>query len=395
MFPVHLQILLLVGLIIFCLSLILGCILCWRKHSISPGLDKDPVTSSPAPAEPVSCAQNSPPLEGPARYWQQYEELDGDVLCYPSTLPSPAPSGGGYFSEPLSNQTPTACERSEQPKFNFSLRRLSSPQLSSPLYKPIDQSHSSLPSFPKLGLLSRTCRALQRRCTITGDSVSYNEHSRLTCHNAVSASVPEEPIPLVPLTYGSQEICQKSVSPKPCLHFTMAFSKERQTLVVTVLSLSGTFHRLEDVSVLGSLPPLFPCPIQASIHSSLSSEAHRLVLHLRVNSVNELQRCTFRAAVYTRQPHGLGSTTLGELDAGCGGKDWLAGRPFHFTKKLHPNKWTSRQVLKHLTNICKLNYVFPSSLAKAVWLKISEIILIKCGDYHFNYCFFVILSHPI
>ncbi|XP_024912278.1 uncharacterized protein LOC112487147 [Cynoglossus semilaevis] len=125
----------------------------------------------------------------------------------------------------------------------------------------------------------------------------------------------------------------------------MAFSKERQTLVVTVLSLSGTFHRLEDVSVLGSLPPLFPCPIQASIHSSLSSEAHRLVLHLRVNSVNELQRCTFRAAVYTRQPHGLGSTTLGELDAGCGGKDWLAGRPFHFTKKLHPNKWTSRQTL--------------------------------------------------
>ncbi|KAG7457330.1 AT-rich interactive domain-containing protein 3A-like [Solea senegalensis] len=336
---VHLQVLLLVGLIVFCLSLILGCVLCWRESHICSGKDKDPVTSAPAaPAEPVTLTQSSPPLTSTIAFRQQYEELDGDMLEFNSTFTSSGPSEDKFTSGSFSNGARTASERKEQPKSYFSLRRLSTPPLTSPLYKPIDPSHTSLPSFPKLGLLSKTCKALQRRCTITGDTLSCNEHSRLTSPTSISPSMPEEPIPLVPLSYGSSVSCKQPVSPKPCLHFTMAFSPEQHTLAVSVLGLTGTPHKLEDVSVLGSLPPLYPCPIQASTRSSFN-----MLLLLTVNSVSELQRCTFRIVVYTQESHGHRSTALGELEVGCGGQDWRAEHPFHFTKELNPNKWTLKQ----------------------------------------------------
>ncbi|XP_062245027.1 uncharacterized protein LOC133954628 [Platichthys flesus] len=333
---VHIQILLLVGLIVFCLSLILGCVLCWRKSQICSGKDKDPVT--PPPAEPVTFAQSSPHPAATTDSRQQYEELDGDLLEYPSTFTSPAPSEGEITSLPFSNHARTTSEREKQPKTYFSLRRLSTPPLTSPLYKPIDPSHTSLPTFPKLSLLSKTCNALQRRCPVTEDNVSCNEHSRLTNPGAVSPSMPEEPIPLTPPSYGSSASCKQPASQTPCLHFTMAFSPEQHTLAVTVTGLSGTPHRLEDVSVLGSLPPLYPCPTQASVQSRLSTGPRSLVQLLKVNSVHELQRCTLRAAVYTRQPHSLGGTVLGELEVECGGTDWRAEHPIHYTKELNPNK---------------------------------------------------------
>ncbi|KAI3371191.1 hypothetical protein L3Q82_023820 [Scortum barcoo] len=342
---VHLQILLLVGLIIFCLCLVLGCILCWRNSQICPVKDKDPVTSAPAPTEPVTFAQSPPPSAVTTTSRQPYEGLDGDILEYPSTFTSPAPSEGEFVSLPFSNQPTAASEQKEWPESYFSLRRLSTPPLTSPLYKPIDSSHSSLPIFPKLGLLSKTRKALQRRCTVAGGNVFYNEHSRLTSPSSVSPSMPEEPIPLAPLSYGSISSCQQPISPKPCLHFTMAFSPEQQTLAVTIISLTGMPHRLEDVSVLGSLPPLYPCPIQAFAQSSLSPESHRLVLLLRVSSVKKLQKCVLRIALYAREPPSLKGTALGELEAECGGRDWTAEHPFHFMKELNPSKLKRKKSL--------------------------------------------------
>lgn len=298
-----------------------------------PVKDKDPVTS--APAESVTSAQSPPPSATTASR-QQYEGLDADTLEYPSTFTSPAPSESEFTSLPFCT---AASEQKEQPKPYFSLRRFSTP-LTSHIYKPIDP--PSLPSFPKLGLLSKTCKALQRRCTVTGGNISYNEHSRLT--SAFSPSMLEEPIPLAPLSYGSSASCQQPISQNPCIHFTMVFSPEQQTLAVTVLSLTGTPHRLEDVFVLGSLPPLYPCPIEASAQSSLSPETHSLVLLLKVSSVKELQRCVLRIIVYTREPPSLRGTTLGELDAECGGRDWRAEHPFHFTKELNPSKWKLKKV---------------------------------------------------
>ncbi|XP_053175839.1 uncharacterized protein syt18b [Scomber japonicus] len=332
---VHLQILLLVGLIVFCLCLVLGCILCWRTSQICQVKHKEPVTSPvTAPAEPVVFAQSPPPSAATTTSRQQYEELDGDTLEYPSTFSSPAPSEGEFSSQPFPNLARSASERKDHRSY-FSLRRLSQP-LSSPLYKPIDPSHRSMPSFPKLGLLSKTCKALQRRCTVTGDSISYNEDSRLTSSSAVSPSMPEEPIPLVPLSYGSS--CKQRIAPKPCLHFTMAFSPEQQTLTITFLSFTGISHRLEDVSVLGSMPPLYPFPTQASIQSSLSPEPYSRVLTLKVSSVEELQKCTLRVAVYTRELPNQRGTTLGELEAECGERDWKSGREFHFMRELNPDK---------------------------------------------------------
>lgn len=366
MSAVHLQILLLVGLIVFCLCLVLGCVICWKKSQICPVKDKDPVTSAPGHAEPVTFAQNPPPSVVTTASRQQYEELDGDILEYPSTFTSPAPSECEFTSQLYPHHDQADSERQEQPKSYFSLRRLSTPPLSSPLYKPIDPSHVSLPSFPKLGLLSKTCKALQRRCTVTGDSVSYSEHSRLTSPGAVSPSMPEEQIPLAPLSYGSSASCKQPTSPKPCLHFTMAFSPEQQTLTISVLSLSGTPYRLEDISVLGSLLPLHPCPIQACVQTGLSPEPHSLVLHLKVGSVKELQRCSFRTAVYIREPHSLRGSLLGEAEAECGGKDWTAEYPLHFTKELNPNKRKLKKVVTHWMNVCDHTALFGGNGVKAV-----------------------------
>lgn len=337
MSTVHLQILLLVGLIVFCLCLVLGCILCCRTSRICAVRDKDPVssdpvTSAPAHAEPVTFAQIPPPSASMTASAHKYGEQDGDIVEYPSTFPSPTPSEREFASLSFSKRARAGSEQKEQPKSYFSPRRLSTPPLISPLYKPIHHSHTSLPSFPKLGLMSKTYKALQRRCMVTGGKLSYNEHSRLTSPSSVFASSPEEPIPLAPLSYGSGASCQMPVSSKPCLHFTMAFSPEQQTLAVTVLDLTGTTHRLQDASVLGSLPPLYPCPVQASTQSP---ESRSLVLLLRVSSVMELQKCDLRIEVYTREA----PTALGELEVECGGRDWRAEHPFHLAKELNINKW--------------------------------------------------------
>ncbi|KAL6106551.1 uncharacterized protein ACO6RY_10400 [Pungitius sinensis] len=335
---VHLQILLLVGLIVFCLCLVLGCILCCRTSRICAVRDKDPVTSdpvtsAPAHAEPVTFAQIPPPSASMTASTQQHGEQDGDIVEYPSTFTSPTPSEREFASLSFPKRARAGSEQKELPKSYFSPRRLSTPPLISPLYKPIHHSHASLPSFPKLGLMSKTYKALQRRCMVAGDKLSYNEHSRLTSPSSVFASSPEEPIPLAPLSYGSGASCQMPVSSKPCLHFTMAFSPEQQTLAVTVLSLTGTSHRLQEASVLGSLPPLYPCPVQACAQSGPSPESRGPVLLLRVSSVMELQKCDLRIEVHARD------TALGELEVECGGRDWRAEHPFHLTKELNTKKW--------------------------------------------------------
>ncbi|XP_029697751.1 uncharacterized protein [Takifugu rubripes] len=301
-----------------------------------PAKVKDPVTSAPVSAEPVTLSKTPTPSPTAAAARRRYEELDGDTLEYPSTFSSSVSSEGELVTQPLSNRA--ASEQKEQPKSYFSLRRFSTPPLTSPLYRPIDPGHASLPSFPRFGL-SKTCKALKRRCTVTGSTISYNEHSRLTSPAVACPLMPEEPIPLAPLNYGSSISCQQPLSPKPCLHFTMAFSPEEQTLAVSVLRLSGTPHRLEDVSVLGRLPPLYPCPLQASAQKSLSPEADSLLLLLKVGSVEELQRCVLKLTVYTQKPPSLRSSALGELEAECGGREWRGENPFFFRKELNQKKW--------------------------------------------------------
>ncbi|XP_029009277.1 uncharacterized protein syt18b [Betta splendens] len=328
---VHLQVLLLVGLIVFCLSLMLGCVLCWRKSQICAVENKHPVTSAAAPPEPVTFAQDPPPSATAAKRQQQEE----DLVEYPSTFTSPGPSELEFTAQP-----PGASNRRDRSRISFSLRRLSTPPLTSPLYKPIGAGHASRLALPTLGLFSKTRAALQRRCTIAGDRASCNEHSRLT---AVSASMSEEPVPLTPLTYGSGAGCRRAPPPKPCLHLIMGFAPEQQVLTVTVLSVSGTPHTLEDLWVLGSLPPLHPRPTQACARGDPGREAGSLGLALKVSSVEELQRCTLKIAVHAREPNGPGGAALGEAEADCGGRDWLAERCFHVLQELSTNTGAPRK----------------------------------------------------
>lgn len=306
---------------------------------------KDSVTS--APAGPATFSPTLPPSAAAPASRQRYEELDGDVYDYPSTFTSPAPSEGEFTSLAF-KQVPAASEQEGEPRSYFSLRRFSTPPMTSPLYKPIDPSHAALPAFLKLGLFSKTCKALQRRRSVTGDSLSCDEHSRLTSHSAVCPLMPEEQIPLASLSYGCRTSCQQPKSTKPYLHFTMAFSPEHQTLAVTVLRLSGTTHRLEDVSVMGSLPPLHPCPAQASLQSP---ETQCLLLRLTVSSVTELQRCVLRVAVCTREASSMRGSTLGEVEAGCGGRDWRADLPYHFIKELNPNMSSLKTVMSRRPHV--------------------------------------------
>lgn len=297
---------------------------------------KDPTAAA---AEPVTLSKISQPLVTTEVLREQYEELDGDIMENPSTSTSSVSSEGVFVTQPLSNRAAAASEQKEQPKSYFSLRRFSTPQLTSPLYKPIDPGEASLPSFPRFEL-SKTCKALKRRCTVTGSILSYKEHSRLT-----KPLMPEEPIPLAPLNYGSSISCQQPLSPQPCLHFTMAFSPEERTLAVTVLGLSGTPHRLEDVSVLGRLPPLYPCPLQASVQKNPSPAGFSLLLLLKVSSIEDLQRCVLKLTVYTQMPPSLKSIALGELETECRGREWKVENPFFFRKDLNQKKWKLQEVL--------------------------------------------------
>ncbi|XP_057692932.1 uncharacterized protein syt18b isoform X2 [Corythoichthys intestinalis] len=316
---VHLQVLLLVGLVTFCLCLLTGCVLCWWQSGICCEEDKESMTS------PESVTLEPPSSVPPSPSPLQYNELDGDTLDYPSTFSSPAAFEERFTSWSFSSQTRSASERKEHPKTFFSLRRLSNP----PLYKPIDSSHTSLPSFPKL-----LSKALQRRCTVTGDSTGrlYTEHCRLS---SASPSTPEEPIPLVSLDYGSNASCAPST---PHLNFTMLFSPDRQTLTITILSLRGSSQKLEDVSVRACLQPLHPRYVHASNNGGLTQ-----VTLLNVSSAEELQRSTLKIAVYIGDTHGLTGNKLGELQAECWGRDWDTQREIHFTKEIQSSKRVAKK----------------------------------------------------
>ncbi|CAL8261165.1 unnamed protein product [Merluccius merluccius] len=348
---VHLQILLLVGLIVFCLSLILGCVLCWQSTRTSSSDDKECVASAQAPEEPVACPLQDPPPSSASSAVvarQHYQELDGDVLEYPSELSSSAPSEDVFTSltsSPCAHAAPSG--QKEHGKSCFFMRRLSTPQITLPLYQPMDHSRASLPSFPRLGLLSKTRRVLERRCTVTGDKISYGERLRLTGPSGASPpAAAEEPIPLAPLYYGSGHTALPAggggggTGSNPWIHFTVAFSPEHRALTVTIAGLSGTAYRLEDVWAEGSLAPLRPGPGKASGPTGggggggLDSQPQSLVLVLNAGTAEELRRSVLRLSLHTRHPPRAKSSLLGELEVQCEDKDWRADRPIHFTKEL-------------------------------------------------------------
>ncbi|KAJ8272276.1 hypothetical protein COCON_G00111350 [Conger conger] len=336
-FDVHLQVLLGVGLAVFCFCLILGCVLCWRRGKPRPrGQGGGDVTSSP-PTDHVNLAltsssllalTSSSPLALTVPIKQQYEELEGDVLDYPSpygcSSPSPSPPPSPT-EEDLAPRPRASSELNEHPKARFPLRRLSTPASSS--YKPTVHGRASLPSLPKLGLVSKTRRALERRCTVTGDSFLDSERSRLQ-----PASGPEGP-PARP-RYGSA-----GRKPALSLHFTLLFSPARGTLTVAVLGLLGATRRLGGVFVRAALPPLCPAPLQSTARRrSLSPEFQSQSFVLQAGSAEQLRGCALQLAVFARDFSGLREAPLGDLELPCGEIDWEPDCAIEFTVELRQSK---------------------------------------------------------
>ncbi|KAG9341924.1 hypothetical protein JZ751_018241 [Albula glossodonta] len=327
---VHLLFLLGVGLAFFCFSLILGCILCWRWRKSQLSQDKEAVISpSPTPGNEASPTLGSSLLVGTTPIKQQYEELGGDTLELPSSLSCSTPSEGDSADLPFIPRPRAASELNEHPKSFFPLRRLGTSMASAS--SPTVRVRSSLPSLPRLNLLSMTRQVLERRCTVTGDSLMHSEHSRLTSPTLSTPST-DSVFQTQALSedfffrhYGSSS---SSCKLAPQLHFTLLFSPARGTLTVNILSLSGVSQsRLGGISVHTCLPPLCPVPLQVlTRRRSLSPEFRSQSFTLQAGSVEQLRGCTLQMAVFAQDLSGLKEALLGDIELFCSEVDW---EPYH------------------------------------------------------------------
>ncbi|XP_060895553.1 synaptotagmin-4 [Labrus mixtus] len=331
--PVHLQILLAVGLAVFCYCLVLGCILCCRrkkKKSVSSE-DREAGDLSPQRAERVTVTLSPSPCTQPVK--QQYEELDGHVLEFPSSKSSSSPSEDDLPALPSDSSSNRSAEPS--PASSFPMRRLSTPAVPSSPAKRSSHGRASLPSLTKLSLVSKSRRAAGRRSTVSGESFLYRESSQLTAGAGGASGQQGEPIPS---QYGSNSLSIPSKS-APLLHFSLLFSSAYGTLVVNILGLSGTSRRRSGVSVRASLPPLCPSPQQVvSRRRSLSPDLHNQSFVLQVGSVDELRTCTLRLAVFSRDFSGLREAALGVVELPCEHMEWEPDSTTTYTRQLIPTK---------------------------------------------------------
>ncbi|CAM4734806.1 unnamed protein product [Leuciscus chuanchicus] len=322
---VHLQILLSVGLVVLCLSLILGCVICWLKTRHKPHKDEKTVMTPPPPdsVDHVTVALSSSPSSGTTSGTTftklQYEQLEGEVLDYPSAFASSTPSDEEFtaFSE-VNKQT--SC---------FQMRRLSSPAVSSSPYKPIASGRSSLPSLPRRSFLAKTRKVLERH--------SFSEHRRLTIPDLQSPCtlsqlqtqglLQEEP--LLP-NYGSNS-CSKTSD--PYLHFTLTFSSTQNTLTLSLVGITGVVHHLEEVTIQVRLPPLCPGPLVISAQDyNLSSGLYKQNLVVNVGSLEGLKSCILRLAVFTQD--NPKTSLFEELEVRCSSLDWTPDRPVTCVREL-------------------------------------------------------------
>ncbi|KAM9860584.1 uncharacterized protein ACBR49_016234 [Aulostomus maculatus] len=321
---VHLQILLAVGLAVLCYCLVLGCILCCRRRKSVSSEDKEAVFLSAHPAERVTVTLTPSPCTQPVK--QQYEELDGDVLEFPSSKSSSSPSEDDLSALPFDPSPTKSAESVQSAGSSFPLRRLSTSAVPCSQNKAPSHGRASLPSLTKLSLVSKSRWPKGRRSTVSGESFVYSESSRLTTG-----------APILQGEYGSNVLSIPS-KPAPLLHFSLLFST-CGTLVVNILGLSGSNRRRSGVFVRASLPPLCPSPQQiSSRRRSLSPELHSQSFVLQVGSVEELRTCTLRLAVYSRDFSGLREVALGVVELSCEQMDWEPGTTTTYTRQLSPTK---------------------------------------------------------
>ncbi|XP_072321852.1 synaptotagmin-5 [Eucyclogobius newberryi] len=341
---VHLQIVLAVGLAVLCYSVVLLCILCCRKKKkVISSEDKEAIFLSPyPPAVTLTLSQCTQPIK------QQYEELDGDVLDFPLSKSSSSPSEDDLSALPSDHSPSHSPGLLLSPGVSVPLRRLSSPVIPCPPELSPVHGRSSLPSLTKLSLMSRSKRAKGRRSTVSGESFLSSEGSSLT----------SEPQLRDGSQYGAVPTGSKH---SPLLHFSLLFSSAHGTLVVNILSVSGTSKKRSSVFVRASLPPLCPSPqpLSSTRRRSLSPEVHSQSVLLRVGPVEELHVCTLRLAVYSKDFSGLREAMLGLVEMPCEQMDLTSDTTCTFTREITPTKnklkksVSSQETLVHRkTSVC-------------------------------------------
>ncbi|XP_061567679.1 synaptotagmin-4-like [Cololabis saira] len=335
---VQLQILLAVGLAVFCYCIVLGCILCCRRRKSVSSEDKEAAFSSPCPVSRATATLIHPPSTQPVR--QQYEELDGDVLEFPSSKTEDDLSAlPGEPGEPC----PTgSADPMRSPRSFFPMRRLSSPAAPASPGKAPSHGRASLPSLTKPSIASKSRHAMVRRCTVSGDGFAYDESSRLTARaagapGAAGAAVRQGEAQLS--QYGSGSLSSSSPKSAPLLHFSLLFSAACGSLVVKVLGILLDSRRRSGIFVQVSLPPLFPRPQDAAPRRrgfSLDPRSHSFVL--QVGSAEQLRSCTLKLAVCSRDFSGLRETALGAVELPCEQMDWEPDVMTTHTRELNPAK---------------------------------------------------------
>ncbi|XP_034041455.1 synaptotagmin-4 [Thalassophryne amazonica] len=333
--PVHVQILLAVGLAVLCFCLVLCCILCWCRRKNISSKDKEAVFQSPckAPAEHVTVTLTPTLSTQPIK--QQYEELDGDVLEFPSLKSSSSPSEDDLTALPIDQSPSRSAEPAWSPRSSFPMRRLSTPAVPCTPRKFSVPDRASLPSLTKLSLVSKSRRATARRSTISGENFLFNESSRLTAKMSTAAvQQGETSLP----QYGSNSLSIPSKE-AALLHFSLLFSSACGTLLVNILGLSGVSRRRSGVFVRVSLPPLCSSPQQiATRRRSLSPELQSQSCVLEVGSLEDLHACTLRLAVYSRDFSGLREASLGVVELPCEQVHWETETTITYTRQLSPSK---------------------------------------------------------
>ncbi|XP_041073800.1 synaptotagmin-9-like [Polyodon spathula] len=380
---VHLQTLLGVGLAVLCFCLILGCILCWRRRRSQPCQDKslssDHVALDLGPAFSPKISPTSP-----ISIKQQYQELEGDVLEYPVQPPCSC----SYPSPEHKFRPRSTSELDANYKTSYQLQRQSnlSSYEKSPPFKPGCHGRASLPTIPKLNLVSKTKQALERRFTVTGATFIYkhsklnspgaSEHSKPNSlgaseHNKLNSLGASEHSKLNSLgaskhskinSLGASEHSKKTrllnsrvrqshtlpgeiseISDKvpPRIQFRLFFSPKDGSLTVSVLSLANVPRKIGVSGGCYVQLSLLPCcleTLQTSVRPRSLNPEFREDFRFEVGAVEYLRVCTLCMAVFSKDFPSLRASCLGKMLLPCGQVEWGTGRATSYSRELSSTK---------------------------------------------------------
>ncbi|XP_030046225.1 synaptotagmin-5 [Microcaecilia unicolor] len=322
---VHLQVLLGTGLALLCFSLLLGCTLCWprsKRHNLITNSDNGYKKQTPECrmvdiSAPVPCKTIIP-------IKLQYEEIGGEVL--EGASPSLNNLPGSFSSE-----------------------------------KSISNSKVSLPRIilpPNVHLSSKPKRIIERRRTLSGSSVTYDEHCRLMSLTSLSLVRQSHTM--------AGDLSNIKSKRRPLLHFTLSYSQSKATLTVTVLgvsNLSKRFYNSCDSYVKVYLLPKFIEPQRTALRRRSLNPEFREQFHFSSYSLEELQGFTLRFAVYTREFQGLRDSFIGEVLFPCAQGKWNAEESSGYSRELSATKTKLKKCLSSL-DITSSSLSEPKSLGQ-------------------------------